>query len=191
MQRVKVIEMRFVIILFLNVFFLLIGGCGGANTNQSTTEPGWVLNQQCPANIKSNVLCAVGEHAIENRRQRGLAVRAAIATARANLTRQLQTTSESMLKKYQGEYAEGPNKVETEGRTTEVIKEWTKMSVVGTQTVATWVSPDKIIYVVVSLDMQKAKELLLQNKRLSEGMKKMINARADKEFKELSELELK
>ncbi len=169
---------------------ILVTACGGSQVVGDDGEPDWVMTGRCSENIKTldpaKMFCGVGEHVIENRRQKSLAVEAATAKARASLARNLSARSESILKTYQGEWASG-DKAETQGKTEAAVKEVAKMNLVGARPFDRFIGKDNIVYVLVALDQEKAKESIMNNNKLSAEMKATIDKHSSELFTELSE----
>jgi hypothetical protein len=176
-----------------------LAGCGGAAEHSGVSEgsrfagefkdaPSWVRTQQCGGDAVKNpdkMVCGVGDHAIVNRASIGLSRRAAAATARSAIARNLSAQVNSLLEKYSGEYTAGDeagSTGETEGRTREAIEEISKMPLSGAQVVDSWISSSDTMYVLVALDHDKAMDAIKKNAALSARQKAIIDANAQEMF---------
>ena len=157
----------------------LVVACGGPQTGTTTpapqggAEPDWVGNP-----IKG---CAPGS--AKNRGIRDLARKAAIASARDELTRQLKVTVQGMIKAYKAMVETG-GKDFAEEDTRSVTRQVVDQTMVGTRTVKTQLL-GKEMYALVCLDPDTFAKAFEQMNKADEKMRAALKQRAEKEFHDL------
>jgi hypothetical protein len=132
-------------------------------------------------------LCAVG--AVAGTLNPALARTAAIARARTELARSIETQVQALLKDYQstatggGQFAE---KTGDEQYISDTSKQITDTSIAGTMLENSWVSPNGTYYVMISLDLETFRESIGRDQSLPESTRSAIAERAKAAFDELA-----
>jgi hypothetical protein len=119
-----------------------------------------------------------------------LARTGATARARTELARSLETHVKAMIADYQRTTTGGEEfgkAAADEQDLKDVAKQVTDQTLAGTELVDTWISKNSTFYALVSLDVEKFKSMVSNMKTLSEGIRKAVQARADKAFSELDQ----
>jgi hypothetical protein len=154
--------------------------------NEFIGAPDWVT-KDCALYIKDNKkICGVGS--IGGTRNPSLARTTAVARARTEIARTLQTRVTAMLKDYQATTSGGEyfgKYASDEQHVVDVSKQITNMTISGTVQKEIWVSKNGIYYVLVTLDIEKFKNIVQNMHSLPESVRKAVVQRADKAFKEL------
>jgi hypothetical protein len=154
--------------------------------NEFIGAPDWVT-KDCASYIKDNKkICGVGS--IGGTRNPSLARTTAVARARTEIARTLQTRVTAMLKDYQATTSGGEyfgKYASDEQHVVDVSKQITNMTISGTVQKEIWVSKNGIYYVLVTLDIEKFKNIVQNMHSLPESVRKAVVQRADKAFKEL------
>ena len=156
-------------------------GCGGGNATVATDSrvpppaaaPDWVDNPEKG--------CGVGT--AKYRGNRGLARDAAVGRARNDLSRQIETVNQSMLKDYASQ-GETDGEDFTEELITQVIRQVTDMTLAGTSVVKTRIQDDEF-FALVCLDTQTFADAFDKMSQLSAKQREGLNRRAKAEFKDL------
>jgi len=168
-----------IITALLTLFFV---GCGGAQKNTPETvekatssggEPQWVGNP--PKG------CAAGSSKV--RGIRSIASKAAVAHARDELTRQLKTVVQGMIKSYQ-RMGEADGKDFAEEDTTAVTRQIVDQTMVGTRKVREQKVGNEI-FSLVCLDLETFANAFEKMNKADETMRKALKKRAEEEFKDL------
>jgi len=161
-------------VMFVPMFVLV--ACGGAQQKVEFGDaPEWYDNP-----VKG---CGVGSAKL--RRIRSLARDSAVASARADLARQLKTTTQGMIKKYMAE-GEADEKDFSEELTTYVVRDVTEQTLVGTRVAATK-KIDREIFSMVCLDPETYADAFDRMNRLSEKQRVALKKRARAEFDDMDE----
>lgn len=142
------------------------GGGGGA-------EPGWVGNP--PKG------CAAGSSKL--RGIKDIARKAAVASARDELARQLKTHVAGMIKTYQNS-AEAEGQQMAEEDITAVSRQVVDQTMVGTRTVRTQIMEGEM-YGLVCLDTETFSGAFDKMNKMNDKMKTALKKRADAEFKDM------
>jgi hypothetical protein len=154
--------------------------------NEFIGAPDWVT-KDCASYIKDNKkICGVGS--IGGTRNPSLARTTAVARARTEIARTLQTRVTAMLKDYQATTSGGEyfgKYASDEQHVVDVSKQITNMTISGTVQKEIWISKNGIYYVLVTLDIEKFKNIVQNMHSLPESVRKAVVERADKAFKEL------
>ncbi len=154
--------------------------------NEFIGAPDWVT-KDCASYIKDNKkICGVGS--IGGTRNPSLARTTAVARARTEIARTLQTRVIAMLKDYQATTSGGEyfgKYASDEQHVVDVSKQITDMTISGTEQKETWVSKNGIYYVLVILNVEKFKNIVQNMHSLPESVRKAVVQRADKAFGEL------
>lgn len=127
--------------------------------------------------------CGVGSAKL--RRIRSLARDSAVASARADLSRALKTTTQGMLKKYMAE-GEADEKDFSEELTTSVVRDVTENTLVGTRVAAT-ANVGQELFAMVCLDPETFADAFDRMNRLSQKAREALKARAKAEFDDMDE----
>lgn len=147
--------------------------------------PDWVKGKGC-SDKKGKAICGVGS--IGGTRNVSLAREAAIERARVQIARTLDDKVTAMLKDYQATTTGGQEfgtSAADEQHVRDVSKTITDMTLSGTEFIDSWVSNTGTYYALVSLDVEKFKEMVNKIYTLSESVRKAVIERADKAFSEL------
>ncbi|MFZ1037870.1 MAG: LPP20 family lipoprotein [Smithella sp.] len=154
--------------------------------NEFIGAPDWVT-KDCASYIKDNKkICGVGS--IGGTRNPSIARTTAVARARTEIARNLQTRVLAMLKDYQATTSGGEyfgKYASDEQHVVDVSKQITNMTISGTVQKEIWVSKNGIYYVLVTLDIEKFKNIVQNMHSLPESVRKAVVQRADKAFGEL------
>jgi len=154
--------------------------------NEFIGAPDWVT-KDCASYIKDNKkICGVGS--IGGTRNPSIARTTAVARAKTEIARSLQTRVTAMLKDYQATTSGGEyfgKYASDEQHVVDVSKQITNMTISGTVQKEIWVSKNGIYYVLVTLDIEKFKNIVQNMHSLPESVRKAVVERADKAFKEL------
>jgi hypothetical protein len=154
--------------------------------NEFIGAPDWVT-KDCASYIKDNKkICGVGS--IGGTRNPSIARTTAVARARTEIARNLQTRVLAMLKDYQATTSGGQyfgKYASDEQHVVDVSKQITNMTISGTVQKEIWVSKNGIYYVLVTLDIEKFKNIVQNMHSLPESVRKAVVQRADKAFGEL------
>ncbi len=154
--------------------------------NEFIGAPDWVT-KDCASYIKDNKkICGVGS--IGGTRNPSLARTTAVARARTEIARTLQTRVIAMLKDYQATTSGGEyfgKYASDEQHVVDVSKQITDMTISGTEQKETWVSKNGIYYVLVILNVEKFKNIVQNMHSLPESVRKAVVERAHKAFGEL------
>ena len=163
--------------LLIGIAALAMSACGTTGQQYEAGDapklPAFVLNQ--PAG------CGVGS--AKFRGNINLARAAAVSSARADLSRQLKTQINALLKRYQQE-GEVDGKDMTEETITSVSKDVTSMSVVGTRATMTKVMEGNL-HALVCLDPETFASSFERMNKLSESQRAALKKRAAAEFDDL------
>jgi hypothetical protein len=154
--------------------------------NELIGAPDWVT-KDCASYIKDNKkICGVGS--IGGTRNPSIARTTAVARARTEIARTLQTRVTAMLKDYQATTSGGEyfgKYASDEQHVVDVSKQITNMTISGTVQKEICISKNGIYYVLVTLDIEKFKNIVQNMHSLPESVRKAVVERADKAFKEL------
>ena len=154
--------------------------------NEFIGAPDWVT-KDCASYIKDNKkICGVGS--IGGTRNPSIARTTAVARARTEIARNLQTRVLAMLKDYQATTSGGQyfgKYASDEQHVVDVSKQITNMTISGTVQKEIWVGKNGIYYVLVTLDIEKFKNIVQNMHSLPESVRKAVVQRADKAFGEL------
>jgi len=184
---------------------LVLGGalfalvaCGGAKEKPAPMKsamaqefegaPAWVTKGCAAYQGEKAAICGVGS--VGGTRNPSLARSAAEGRARTAIARSLQTKVKAMLKDYQATTTGGEDfgtAAADEQHIVDVSKQITQMTLSGTQTVDSWISPNGTLYVLMKLDVDAFKEAVSGMKQLDERIRKAVVERAEKAFRELDE----
>ena len=163
--------------LLIGIAALAMSACGTTvkpyQPGDAPNLPAFVLEQ--PAG------CGVGS--AKFRGNINLAREAAVSSARADLSRQLKTQINAMLKRYQQE-GEVDGRDMTEETITSVSKDITSMSLVGTRATMSK-SMDGNLHALVCLDPETFASSFDRMKKLNDSQRAALKERATKEFKNL------
>lgn len=162
----------------IGIFFagaLLVTACGGGGEKNSgfSSEPSWVTNP-----VKG---CGVGS--AKYRGIRDLTRKAAIASARDDLARQLKVKVEGMIKTYQA-MGEAGGKEFSEEQTTRVSRNIVSTTLVGTIPKKNALI-DKDYYSLVCLDPAVFADAFDKMNEMSSKMREALKKRATAEFADL------
>lgn len=162
------------LVAIIMVFGVSLVACGSAPKKKSFGDaPSWFDNP-----VKG---CGVGT--AKMRSMRDLARTSAVASARADLSKQLESTVATMVKKYQAE-GEADAKDFSEELTTGVIREVSQNTLVGTRVAKTEVK-DNEFYAMVCLDPETFADAFSRMDKLSEKARVALKKRAEEEFKDM------
>ncbi len=154
--------------------------------NEFIGAPDWVT-KDCASYIKDNKkICGVGS--IGGTRNPSIARTTAVARARTEIARNLQTRVLTMLKDYQATTSGGEyfgKYASDEQHVVDVSKQITNMTISGTVQKEIWVSKNGIYYVLVTLDTEKFKNIVQNMHSLPESVRTAVVQRADKAFGDL------
>lgn len=155
---------------------LVAFGCGGAKVDKrGTAAPEWADNP--PKG------CGTGS--AKFRGLRDIARDGAVTSARADLARDLKTTMQGMIKKYQASGETGGADF-TEELTTGVTRDIVDQTLIGTRVVRTEVLEGEL-FALVCLDPETFKDAFERMSQLSQAQRVALKARADAEFKDLDQ----
>jgi len=133
-------------------------------------------------------LCAVG--AVAGTKNPGLARSAAVARARTEMARGLETKVQALLKDYQATSTGGADFVKLasdEQYITDASKQITDTSLSGTKFENSWVSPNGTYYAMISLDLKTFEDAIKGDESLPESTRTAIAERAQAAFAELED----
>lgn len=133
-------------------------------------------------------ICGVGS--CGGTRNPSMARTTAIARARTDIARTMQTGLEAMLKDYQATTSGGEHfgtQAADEQHVQDVSKQITEMSLSGTEFVDSWISKNGTFYALVACDMEKFKDAVNAMNSLSESVRRAVIQNADKAFADLEQ----
>ena len=154
--------------------------------NEFIGAPDWVT-KDCASYIKDNKkICGVGS--IGGTRNPSIARTTAVARARTEIARNLQTRVLAMLKDYQATTSGGEyfgKYASDEQQCSRCFQTNYQHDYIRHCTEEIWVSKNGIYYVLVTLDTEKFKNIVQNMHSLPESVRKAVVQRADKAFGEL------
>ena len=151
--------------------------------------PGWVVNG-CGAIEQDegdpDWICGVGS--MSGTRNISLARTTAVARGRTEIARTLQVRVTAMLKDYAATTTGGEefgHAAADEQHLVDVSKQVTDFTLAGTEMKETWISQSGTLYALVVLDVARFQSSVGEMEQLAENLRKAIQKRAKKSFKEL------
>ena len=162
----------------------------GALVGELEGAPQWVL-MGCASmggGGETAPICGVGS--FSGTRNISLARTGAVARARTDLARNLQTKVKALYKDYMATTTGGAGygtNANDEQHVVDVAKQITSVTLSGTQPVNGWMSKTGTLWMLVKLDPAAFSKALAGMKQLDENVRRGIVERADKAFKELDE----
>lgn len=156
---------------------------------QASSAPDWV-NRSCEQHWDDEDearICSVG--VVTGTKNPGLARSAAIARARAEMARSLETKVQALLKDYQASSTGGEKFAKLasdEQFITDTSKQITNTSLSGTKFENSWVAPDGTYYAMISLDLPTFEGAIQSDTSLSENERNAITERAQAAWDELN-----
>ncbi|HUN53886.1 MAG TPA: LPP20 family lipoprotein [Smithella sp.] len=155
--------------------------------NEFVGAPDWVT-KDCASYIKDDKkICGVGS--VGGTRNPSIARTTGVARAKTEIARTLQTRVTAMLKDYQATTSGGEyfgKYASDEQHVVDVSKQITEMTLSGVEQKETWISKNGIYYVLVTLNVEKFKNIVQNMHSLPESVRKAVVQRADKAFGELN-----
>lgn len=168
--------------------------------NEFDGAPKWVQTKKCenpPISNPKSTVCGVGIHLVASARRMALANSAAQAKGMADIAKRLAAKVGEVVRIGEDEVAvegvQGNTASDYQSSVDTATKMVAEMELVGASPAATWISPNNNLYMLVSLDTQRA---LDQLGKLMEGQKSItmidpkvrakIKANRDKMLKDLS-----
>ena len=177
---------------------LLAAGCSAhqpprqlssAASAERDGAPCWVAKGgTCLQKDSSKRRHVYGVGSVTGTRNVGLAREAALARARTEIARTLQTQVKAMLKDYQATTTGGPGfaiEASDEQHIADVSRQITDLTLSGTELADSWISDTGATYVLCRLDVEGFKGTVQRMGELSEAVRKAVVDRADKAFEEL------
>jgi hypothetical protein len=150
--------------------------------------PDWV-RKGCSAYWKEKEtgrICGVG--AMGSTRNAALARTGAMARARTEIARSLQTQVEAMLKDYQATTTGGEEyglAAADDQHVEDVSRQITETTLSGTELVDSWISRSGTFYALVSLDVERFQDAVSKMQNLSERVRQEVIRRSERAFQDL------
>lgn len=156
--------------------------------NELADAPEWV-RKGCNAYWEKKEpvrICGVG--AMGSTRNAALARTGAMARARTEIARSLQTQVEAMLKDYQATTTGGEEyglAAADDQHVEDVSRQITETTLSGTELVDSWISRSGTFYALVSLDLERFQDAVSKMQNLSERVRQEVIRRSERAFGDL------